>query len=82
MLFAKLAVSEDQLAFNLLCLDQWAPIMSMILRRASVVIREVAVDLEPYHARYCRVLVESLAVEFLKSALADLPSHVACHVGL
>ena len=39
-----------------------------------------AINVQSYHAHWCRILVRVFGVEFLNSALADLPSHVACHV--
>ena len=50
--------------------------------RMSVELMRVAIGVQSYHAHGCRILVRGFAVEFLNSALADLPSHVACHVGM
>ena len=50
--------------------------------RMSVELIRVAIDVQSYHAHWCRILVRIFAVEFLNGALADLPSHVACHVGM
>ena len=50
--------------------------------RMSVKLMRVAVGVQSYHAHWCRILVRVFAVELLNSALADLPSHVACHVGM
>ena len=50
--------------------------------RMSVELIRVAVGVQSYHAHWCRILVRVFAVELLNSALADLPSHVACHDGM
>ena len=42
----------------------------------------VAIDVQPYYAHRCGIFVRVFAVELLNSALADFPSHVACHVGM
>ncbi len=40
------------------------------------------IDVGPYHAHDCRVMMRILAAELVKSALSGLPRHVACHVGI